>query len=240
MESKKEQTYSAKQILTQLDLCVKKESFIEFCPDNILPYITSRLTAYRDKTRWAILIEVIQYDLDAGGHHGIDHSFYVYGNCMNFEPGRAKHFIFLTSDSKNGPAFDIEYEAFLNPETKTMMLRGEEIALNHNRDYYEDKGIELAYKEEEGIAIYEFLRGLLPEHEAQMFATEEEIRELIPEDLPMFIQLSEWYHPHPDNDELPSNVETFKLLAKALETGQKELYKPTIAPNTHWKNWTDE
>jgi hypothetical protein len=36
-----------------------------------------------------------------------------------------------------------------------------------------------------------------------------------------------------------SNSETFNQLAEVLITGEAHIYKPTAAPNTHWKNWPE-
>ena len=40
-------------------------------------------------------------------------------------------------------------------------------------------------------------------------------------------------------DNRPSSYETWKLLAKVIATGDTSFYKPTLAPNTHWRNWPD-
>ena len=40
-------------------------------------------------------------------------------------------------------------------------------------------------------------------------------------------------------DNRPSSYETWQLLAKVIVTGDTTLYKPTLEPNTHWKNWPD-
>lgn len=37
----------------------------------------------------------------------------------------------------------------------------------------------------------------------------------------------------------PSSYETWNLLAKVIATGDTSLYKPTLAPNSHWRNWPD-
>lgn len=37
----------------------------------------------------------------------------------------------------------------------------------------------------------------------------------------------------------PSSYETWQLLAKVIATGDKSHYKPTMEPNTHWKNWPE-
>jgi hypothetical protein len=118
-----------------------------------------------------------------------------------------------------------------------MILREKEIIINHNREFYLTKGIEL--EEDDKIFIWEFLRGLEPEYNRDFEATEKEIRDRIPTDIPKVIELAEWNHPDCADSELPSKNETFKQIAKVLETGQKEFYKPTKKPNNHWKNWPD-
>lgn len=37
----------------------------------------------------------------------------------------------------------------------------------------------------------------------------------------------------------PSSNETWQLIARVIATGDTSLYKPTLAPNTHWMNWPD-
>jgi hypothetical protein len=83
------------------------------------------------------------------------------------------------------------------------------------------------------------LRFLVHETPNSFWATEEEIRERIPKDIPLFFELKEWFHPDLANDDLPSKNETFKLLAKVLESDDTSLYKPKKKPNTHWSNWLE-
>lgn len=37
----------------------------------------------------------------------------------------------------------------------------------------------------------------------------------------------------------PSTYETWQLIAKVIVTNDPEQFKPTLEPNTHWKNWPD-
>lgn len=41
------------------------------------------------------------------------------------------------------------------------------------------------------------------------------------------------------NSNRPSSYETWQQIAKVLVTGDIKLYKPTLLPNSHWKNWPD-
>lgn len=37
----------------------------------------------------------------------------------------------------------------------------------------------------------------------------------------------------------PSSYETWQQIAKVIEKNNPDLYKPTLKPNTHWKNWPE-
>jgi hypothetical protein len=234
---KKKQEYSAKDILKQLDKCADDFTFPMLDNGYIHP-VTSKLTAYRDENRWAIIIEVIGFSYRGGGHNGISNCLHVFGNCIATKPGTDNaNFIFLTDNSSDFSTFDEEYEESLNPMAKTMILRDKEIDINHNREFYLNKGIEL--EEEDKIFVWEFLRGLEPDYNNDLVATQKEIGERIPMDLPKILELTEWHHPDCISAEVPSENETFKQIAMVLETGQTEFYKPTEEPNNHWKNWPD-
>lgn len=234
---KKKQDYSAKEILKQLDSCAEEFTFPMLDNGYIYP-VHSKLSAYRDEKRWALIIEVIGFNYRGGGHNGINNCLHIFGNCINTNPGTDNaNFLNITDNGSESPTFDEEYEESLNPNAKNMALRNKEISINHNREFYLNKGIEL--EENDKIMVWEFLRGSEPELNKEFVATEEEIRDRIPKDLPQIIELTEWHHPDCSDSELPSNNETFQQIAKVLETGQQDFYKPTNPPNNHWKNWPD-
>jgi hypothetical protein len=41
------------------------------------------------------------------------------------------------------------------------------------------------------------------------------------------------------NENRPGAYETFQLVAKVITTGDTSLYRPTLLPNSHWKNWEE-
>ena len=227
--------FTSEEILQQLDVCAGNYTFPML--DNGYVYLAgTRLSAYRDNTRWALIIEVIGFNYRGGGHNGIDNCLHIFGNCLGYEPGtRDENFLFLTDESTEGKTFDIEEEFYLNPLTPSFLLRGQKIPIVHSREKYADMGIELEMPDK--INAFEFLRLNANLNYKTFVASEKEIRERIPIDLPMIIQLEEWYHPDTADDELPSKNETFQLLAEVLVTGNSDLYLPTRKPNTHWKNW---
>jgi len=223
------------QILTRLDDCCSDFPML----DNGYVYPAgTRLTAYRDDERWAMIIETIGFSYRGGGHNGINNAMYIYGNCLDFESGlRNENFICPTADAENNPTFDKEEDFYLNPTTATFLLREKEHPLIHDRATYQSYGIEP--EDPERINAFEFLRLLDATHHDQLVATEEEIRKKIPGDLPLIIKLEEWHHPDVADQEFPSENETFVQLANVLATGNIAHYKPSNPPNTHWRNWPE-
>ena len=229
--------YPAQDILDQLDSCAEDFTFPML--DNGYTYpVDSRLSAYRDDKRWALIIEVVGFHYRAGGHDGINNFLHIFGNCLDFEPGtNASNFLSLTSNSDDGDPFDEEYMDSLNREATSILIRGQKIAIPTDPDFYIQKGIELA--DPPKIMIWEFLRGIAADYKEQFLATEDEIRQRIPKDLPLILCLDEWYHNDLANEENPSQNETFQMVAKVLETGNVKFYAPTKEPNNHWRNWPD-
>src|SRR5262249_14828562 len=89
------------------------------------------------------------------------------------------------------------------------------------------------------LPIYELFRRLLPHCRDLYHATEDELREIVPADLPQVLRLLEWEHSDAVEEVLPSQTECFPMLAKVLVTGNVSHYKPTKPPNTHWSNWPE-
>lgn len=231
----KRQQYCAKDILKQLDKCAEDFTFPMLDNGYVYP-VHSKLSAYRDQKRWVLIIEIIGFNYRSGGHDGISNYLYIFGNCIDTNLGtNNSNFIYITNNSLDFPSFDDEFKESLNPKAKSFILRNKEIPINKNRDFYTNKGIQL--EKDDKIFIWEFLRGLEPKYNNNFVASEKEIRERIPTDLPKIMELTEWNHPDCADSELPSKNETFKQIAQVLETGKVNFYKPTRKPNNHWKNW---
>nr|WP_139195653.1 hypothetical protein [Aquimarina amphilecti] len=149
------------------------------------------MSAYRDEKRWALIIEVIGFNYRGGGHDEISNCLHIFGNCIDTKPGTDnENFLYITDNNTENSTFDEEYLESLNPQAKTMLLRGKELIINHNREFYLNKGIEL--EEKDKIFVWEFMRGLEPEYNNELEATEQEISERIPSDLPKIMELTEW------------------------------------------------
>lgn len=121
--------FKSVEILKQLDKCAENFTFPMLDNGYIYPAGT-RLTAYRDDERWAIIIEVIGFSYRGGGHNGISNCLHIFGNCLNYEPGtQNKNFLHITSDTKDCNTFDDDDEFYLNPLCSIFLLRNETVSL---------------------------------------------------------------------------------------------------------------
>lgn len=192
-----------------------------------------RLTAYSDDMRRAIVLEQLGHSPRGGGHRGITDALHVFGNCITGEAGMTNDGFLIRTDDPPGEEIFEDYDV-IRP-AGTIMVRETPIRFDVSPSALERKGIVPA--EERAITAIDLIRSLLPEHRDQFLATDVEKRARIPEDLPEFLRLEEWYHPDICNDELPSQTKTFQMLAAALVYGDSMLYSPAEKPNTHWTNW---
>ena len=229
--------YTSADIVAQLDRCAEDFTFPMLDNGYVYP-VESLLSGYRNENWWALIIEVVGFNVRAGGHDGIENCLHIFGNCIDFEPGTDNsNFLYFAENSLEGETFDQEFGDSLNPNIKTISLRGKIVPIPQDPEYYKTKQIELEAPPK--IKIWEFLRAIKDDYGEYFLATEEEIRARIPRDLPCIIRLNEWFHPDLASGEKPSESETFQMIARVLETGDLKYYQPTKVPNNHWKNWPD-
>lgn len=228
---------TSEEILAQLDHAAESWSFPML--DNGYAYPADvRLTAYRDASRWALIIETVNQSPRGGGHGGTCDVLHVFGNCIHGEPGPTNDdFISRTGDPPEGEVYSEECDWVLNTHAGMIRIREVLVPYDLGEEVMKRKGIIPA--EQGRLSAIDLLRSLLPEHRALFLANEEEKRTRLPIDLPEILCLDEWHHPDLAGGELPSGSETFQMLAEVLRTGEIELYKPSKAPNTHWRNWPD-
>lgn len=224
------------EVLNQLDQCNSEYTFPMLDNGYVYPAGT-KLSVYRDDKRWVIIIEVIGFNYRSGGHDGVSNCLHVYGNCLTYPPGtRNENFLSLTDHANDCNTFDDE-DFYLNPKCSHFVLRNEVLPIIHDRQKYNSLGINL--EDETRISAFEFLRLLDALYHDKLVATETEIRERIPVDIPKIMEMHDWFHPDVVNGELPSENETFKQIALIIKTGNIDYYRPTHEPNTNWRNWPD-
>jgi hypothetical protein len=230
--------FTVSEILDQLDQCAEDLNFplLEFR----YAYPTAlRLTAYRDATRWAIAIEDIGFFSPTRHHDGFINKLHLYGNCLTREAGITKAGFFYLFEKAEEGVFqeESEIELELLKESFPLNIQGQTVSVNINAEILQAKDIPLMHPPR--ITAPDLLRLLAQEHRDLLLLSEDNLREYLPADLPQFIRLDAWYHNNLAGDELPSQIETFPLLARALVTGNVQDYAPTLAPNTHWSNWLE-
>lgn len=232
-------SYSSGEILKQLDEGAAGYQFPMLDNGYVYP-AAARLEAFRDPARWAIAIEVLGYNPRAGSPHGLQVAIACFGNCLDGEPGLTnRDFHQPIEDGPTAPLAgqDDESGEDLNVAARDVLIRGKVVRVSHDPRHYTKRGVDL--EDPPRVRLFEFLRGLLPEHRAGLLGTEREIRTRIPTDLPAFLVLDDWLHPDVAGDELPSECPTFQRLAEALVAGDPAVYKPPRKPNTHWSNWPE-
>jgi hypothetical protein len=117
-----------------------------------------------------------------------------------------------------------------------LVLRGQKVMIPP-RDEYAKRGITL--EEPSRILRFELCRFLADDLRDLVLATAAERRMSIGPGLVQILQLEEWRHINVLDNEQPSRSETFRQLSQILETGDLEMYRPTLPPNTHWSNWPE-
>lgn len=197
-------------ILEQFDAAADKAVFVDQENGYYYP-IDSRLHAYRDAVRWALVVELVGYNPRARAVLDVLH---VFGNCLT--SGEAGF--------GNGDFLDrIEnLDAVIERGVAPIVLRGHRLWL----------------RAEPGEPMVDALRRLVPIHRDLFLATEVELRARIPIDMPAILRLEEWHQPIFDG-RMPSQTETYQLIAEVLATGDPARYRPTLPPTTHWSNWPD-
>ena len=229
-------SYTQEQILHQLDLCAADFT----CPilDNGYVYLGAvRLSAYRTDEYWALIVEQLGSDYRAGG---VFNCLYSYGNCLLYTPGLTNDAILaVLDDPANDVIFSEEDRWDVVQDKGLVKVRGEWVPYNVTEENLSEKGIGEETRDMDTVTITELLRSLLPEYQSLLFATDEELKQRLPFDLPLVLRLNEWRHPDIIEEEIPSQTQAFQVIADVLVSGDASLYQPTLPPNTHWSNWLE-
>lgn len=252
-------------VLRQFDACAQTFTFPIL--DNGHCYLAdTRLSAYGDRKNWAVIIEALGYNPRALGHERFADALYCFGNCLTGAAGLAEDgFIWTTSDGADGPLFDPSNE--LNPEPKSIRIRGVDVPINRDPAFLASKRIGPEFEAEQlrayamrqkgsvrknlleaarrlenaeaghGLRGQDLLRSLVPEHRNLLLAADGELSQRLSVEIPLLLRLDQWHHPDITAGKLPGKSETFKMIAEELASGDASRYKPKQEPNTHWSNW---
>jgi len=225
-------------ILDQFDLAAKNFAFPMLDNGYVYP-ADVRLSIFRDQVCWLIIVEVLGvYVPKVSGCDVFQNCLHLFGNDLHREPGPANEdFLYPINSLPDDPLFEDEYDWYVRPQVQALSIRGHRIALDLSADALAQRGLELI--EPPNVDPVVVMRSLLPEQRHLLLASPEEIAARNKHDLPLLISLDEWFHPDLAAGELPSNCETFQMLAQSITTGDAAAYRPTRNPNTHWRNWPE-
>jgi len=228
-------SFTSAEILQQLDQCAAEFTFPMLDNGYLYPADT-RMSLYRDAQRWAMIIEVLGFMPRAGGVEGIQNCLHCFGNCLKRKPGlNNEDFLTPITDGPSGPLLAEAFGEVVNEQASDCRIRDTVIKIPKELKRFQQKGIIL--EDPPAVLAFELLRFFIPEYRDRLLATEVELRERIPANLPLILRLDEWYHPDLAEGERPSQNPTFNALAQVLVTGNPGVYRPVEPPNTHWQHW---
>lgn len=203
----------------------------------------ARLTVFSDAREWSIVIETFGFSPRAGLPHTCVTTF---GSTIAY-PRTVDDFIDAEAYARYARehpnahlevAFPLEEGDWIDAEHlvpgRDVILRGQRVGMP-DAGGYRAAGVWLA--DPPRVAVFEFARWLAHAHRDAVLATVAERRAHVPEGLPEVLRLDEWHHPDLADDELPSEVDTFRQLALVAATADPGHHRPTEAANTHWSNW---
>lgn len=244
-----EMKFSSETILSILDQCCDAFTFPML--DNGYVYLAAtRLSLYRSDEDWAMVIEVFGFSPRAGLPDTHIHTFasrlhnrdspekYIsrerYEQYLVNNPHNESRLIFPVDE---GPWQDPECLEFVADNAQTVSLRGVPLSVPALPVYARH---EIILEEPPRVQVFELCRFFADVARDQVLATEQERRVSVRPEMIQILQLEEWNHPNiVDESERPSGSETFQQLSKVLITGQSSHYRPTLPPNTHWRNWPE-
>lgn len=206
----------------------------------------SRLTLFRSDLDWAIVIELFGFSPRSGLP---DINVSTFASRLRNRDAREKYVneiaynAYLKNNLNNesrfyypiegGPWQDQENGELVAVDAQDVLLRGKGIAIP-GHETFENMGIRL---ESQRTHVFELCRALAAVHRELVLATPDERRANVLLELPQILELDDWNHPDLASGVNASDSETFQQIAKVLATGDRTQYRPSLAGNTHWRNW---
>jgi hypothetical protein len=235
-------------VLQVLDDCCAAYAFPLLDNGYVYP-AAARLSLHHSNDDWAIVIETFGYAPREGTPSTIIQTFASrlvnrksseqYVNRQAYQNYLAQH---PHNEFRSVYPFDDDWEAIADEEgvaqrTQYVSLRGARMNLP-TLESYATLGIDLENRPR--VQIFELCRAIADLRRNDVLATIEERRHNLDPTLREILVLDEWRHPEfIEQNEKPSDSEAFQQLALAVVTGDRSRYRPTLPPNTHWRNWLE-
>jgi hypothetical protein len=210
----------------------------------------SKIHLYADKDRWAIVFEKNGYNTRANRAEIYLH--YV-GNCINYNVTKHSERNYISNMAvivlitniefariQNNLGSEMEQFELINPKIKEIEIRGLKIPIEHDSSIYEKHGIKVRdYDNSKKLIGFEDVVRFFAETNPKIIqATEIEIKQYIPNDIPKILTIDQFNHLSVYQEEkIASQHETYQLIAKVLTAKNADFWKPTLKPNNHWSNW---
>lgn len=207
----------------------------------------SRIHLYADKKRWAIVFEKCGYQ-NRGDDAEIELNYV--GNCIAYVIDTYPERQYISNTSRIVLISPEEYERIgskneedfelISPAATSLTMRGQQVPLEQDTAKYLAVGIHPShYSNPRHLIGYgDVVRFLCATNSAVVSATDQEIRQHIPQDVPKLMTLDQFHFSSSYNKpSLPSKQETYQLIAKVLVTGDTANWQPRLKPNNHWSNW---
>lgn len=210
----------------------------------------NRIHLYSDSTRWVIVFEKSGYQ-NRGTSAEIELNFV--GNCIDFPIDKYSDLNYITNSSHvvliDGTEYEriqnkdgVEMETFelIGQDIKEIKIRDKFVPFDNNYRNYRKVGIEIREYDnpKKLIGFGDLIRYLHETNPTLISATEDELRKHIPRDLQKLMTIDEFHFVSAsEKTNLPSQQETYKLIAKVLTTRDTTNWKPTQKANNSWKNW---
>ncbi|WP_089406744.1 DUF7003 family protein [Granulicella rosea] len=237
------------EILAILDRCCDRFTFPML--DNGYVYLAAtRLSLYRGTEEWAIVIEVFGFSPRS---ELPDTHIYTFSNALHDRDSPAKYvnekayYQYLANNPSNESRFVFPIEAgewqddqdceLVAAGAKEFIMRGHTLPLPALAEYAKR---EIELQASPRIKVFELSRFAADVARDSVLATAQERRLSVPPSMTQIFQLEAWHHPNVvEEDVRPNGSETFQQLAQVLATGDTSLYRPSLPPNTHWRNWPE-
>jgi len=210
----------------------------------------SRIHLYADSTRWAIVFEKSGYQ-NRGFSAEVELDYV--GNCINYPVTKYPERNYITNSVnitlidaseferiENKEGTEMETFELIDPDTKTIKVRDTVLPFDNDYGNYEKAGVKVRDYDNPRklIGFADLVRYLNETNRFVVSATQHDIRQQIPEDLPWLMTIDQFHFESPyDKEQVPSKQETFQLIAKVLVTRNTKNWQPTQQANNHWKNW---
>ncbi len=197
------------QILNYLDQC-----HFPRLDNGYYYHADQELRIYRSRKKWAIVMQVIQYNNHCLDINGFSTIVYKYGSDIEPEKSLTNNSFFHLAEDGNAETFLKEndiFDSYLNPVANYCKINQTSIPIEHDRAKYFEKGIKL--ESDKKIKPWEVLRYLTPKFSDNFWVGRGQLE--IDSDLKEVIKFSEWEHP--DNiDTVLSDMNSFKEIARCL------------------------